>query len=196
MMKNTVNARIAAAALHLAATQGWQAVTLAKIGKAAKTSMEAFKNTAALAPVIAEEIDREAFAGKVSGNTHDKLFELLMARFDIMQKHRKGILSMAEAARHDRALGCALALATGDGIYRLIEAAHIDTLPAPRPFVAATLGLVYGWAFLAWRRDESRDMAKTMAALDRGLRYADKAAEFATKYKSSDSRFTSNRKTL
>lgn len=44
----------------------------------------------------------------------------------------------------------------------------------------ATTGLlaIYGASLHSWERDESKDMAKTMVALDRHLRRADKLTEF------------------
>ncbi len=124
---------------------------------------------------LAAEIDRIAFAQKFTGSPHDRLFDILMARFDVMQKHRTVIINMAKAARHDRALTLALGRATIDGTYRIIDTAKISN--PPRPVLAAGITAIYGWAFFAWQRDTSRDMAKTMAALDRGLRLASKALE-------------------
>jgi nucleoside-diphosphate-sugar epimerase len=177
------NAKISAAALRLAAT-GWEKVTLDAVARAAKIAPAALKKRFAapadFIPVIAAEIDREAFksAGK-TGAPHDILFDLLMARFDIMQKHRNAILNMQAFAYRDRMLARALACATWDGAYRVIDAAGLET---PRRIVlAAGIAAVYGCAFIAWRGDHSRDMAKTMAALDRALRWAGKAAELMTR---------------
>jgi AcrR family transcriptional regulator len=179
------NAKIAAVALRVAASQGWESVTLDKIAKAAHISVATlkarFKSTTNLVPVLAEEIDREAFASTgTAGAVHDRLFDLLMARFDVLQKHRQAIQSMAKAARHDRALSLALSRATLDGVYRLIEAAQIKDKTPSRPVMAVGLAAIYGWAFCVWMRDNSRDMAKTMAALDRGLRWSGKAVAFLT----------------
>ncbi len=171
--------KISQAALRLAAAKGWSQVTLEAVAKTAKMPVAKlnarFKTPADLAPVIAEAVDREAFAlaGKVPGTPQDVLFDLLMARFDVLQKNRKAILSMAEAARQDRRLSCALTRATVGGVYRLIDAAQLEA--PPRPVLAAGLGAVYGWAFFVWSRDDSRDMAKTMAAVDRALRLCGKA---------------------
>jgi AcrR family transcriptional regulator len=178
------NARICAAALRLAATVDWEKTTLDAVAKAAKivpaTLKKRFAIPCDLVPIIAEEIDREAFkaAGKISGTPHDVLFDLLMVRFDVMQKNRKAVLSMESAARRDRNLACALACATWDGAYRIVDAAKLTT--PPRVILAAGLAAVYTCAFIAWRKDESRDMAKTMATLDRALRWAGKAAELLT----------------
>lgn len=180
----TDNATISATALSLASAKGWKSATLDAVAKRAKISAAIlktrFKAPHQLAPLIAEEIDRLAFARaeKPAGEPHDILFDLLMARFDILQKNRKAILSMADAARTDRALSCALMRATADGAYRLIEAANLKK--PPRPILALGLIAAYGWAFNAWRKDTSADMAKTMAALDRALRLSGKAAELLT----------------
>jgi len=172
------DAKIASAALKLAASRGWKSVTLEAIAKSTKLPSSILKARFAspydLVPLISAEIDREAFAhlSKMSGTPHDQLFDVLMARFDILQKYRKAILSMAETARTDRPLSCALGRTTLDGLYRVIDLVDITT--PPRPILAAGLGAIYSWAFVIWCKDNSRDMAKTMAAVDRGLRLTEK----------------------
>jgi AcrR family transcriptional regulator len=172
------SARISSAALHLAAAEGWQTVTLGAVAKRAKMPLATVKKYAAsratLICLIAAELDRSAFAavGKLQGGPRDVLFDLLMARFDAMQKHRKAILSMVEST-NGRERGCGLARATLEGAYRLVDAARLKK--PMRPVLVSGVVAVYGWAFYAWRKDASRDMAKTMAAVDRGLRVAEKA---------------------
>ncbi|MDR3425786.1 MAG: hypothetical protein P4M13_12070 [Alphaproteobacteria bacterium] len=173
------NVKICAAALRLAAAKGWEQATLDAIAKGAKLSLAKLKQRFVALPDIAAlivaEITREALAAaKPAGSAHDVLFDLLMSRFEIMQKNRKAILSIADAARRDVKLSRALARASLQSAYALIDAAKIPA--PPRPLLALGLSAVHGWAFLVWRRDDSRDMAKTMAALDRGLRLAGKAA--------------------
>ena len=169
---------IGSAALRLAGEKGWRAVSLEAVAKRAKLPLATVKkhaaSVAALVPIIADNIDREAFAalGKPKGAARDVLFDLLMARFDVLQKHRQAILSMAEAAP-DRVMAFALARATMEGAYRLAGA--VEVKKPPRPVLAVGLTAVYGWAYCAWRKDDSRDMAKTMAALDRALRLAEQA---------------------
>jgi AcrR family transcriptional regulator len=176
---STDDARIVAAALSIVGGSGWEALTIAAIAKTAKIPAAALQSRFAkpndLVALIAAEIDREAFASLDSahGTAHDRLFDLLMARFDILQKHRSAILSMAKAARRDPALSRALASATIEGTYRMIEKSEL-TLP-PRPALALGIGAIYAYAFVVWRKDDSRDMARTMAAVDRALRWADKA---------------------
>jgi hypothetical protein len=164
--------------LHLAGQDGWDGVTLGAVARATHTPLGQLKKIYAkthdLVPLVAEHIDREAFgaASLHNGPPDEILFDLLMARFDVLQKNRAAILSMAKASRHDRALGWAVTRAAWDGMYRLLEAAHLTT--AARPLYATALAAIYGWTFVVWSKDTSRDMAKTMAALDRALKVAAK----------------------
>ncbi|MDE1900509.1 MAG: TetR family transcriptional regulator [Alphaproteobacteria bacterium] len=182
------DARIAAAALRLAAAKGWERVTLDAVARAAKMPVAGLRarlvTVNALVPMIAKAIDHEAFVAVGAGGAgplHDRLFDLLMARFDILQKHRQAIESMESAARHDRALACVLMRAVMDGAYRVIDAARVDSISPPRAVVAMGLVAIYAYAFCAWRADDSRDMAKTMAALDKALRWAGKTVALVTK---------------
>lgn len=177
------DAKISLAALQLAA-QGWKSVTIEAVARKTKiplaTLKKRFPAPCDFVSLVAADIDRAAFvpSGKTGGDVHDVLFDLLMARFDVLQKHRRAIIHMAAAARADKKLACALGRATLDSVYRVINAARLDA--PPRPVLAAGLAAIYGWSFYAWQKDESRDMAKTMAALDRALRLAGKAAALIT----------------
>jgi AcrR family transcriptional regulator len=177
----TQNAKIAAAALRLAAARGWENVTFDALAKAAKISPAILKKHFAspndIIPVVIEEITREtlASAGKTRGSPRDVMFDLLMSRFDVLQKNRKAVLSITETARRDHSLACVLARAVLKSIGTTIDAAKIET--PPRSVLIAGASAVYAWAFLAWRRDKTRDMSKTMAALDRALRLAGKISE-------------------
>ncbi len=176
----TNNAKISAAVLRIAATKGWECVTLQAVAKEAKIPLAAlnkrFASEHEIIPVIIEEISYKAraAAGKASGLPRDVLFDLLMARFDVLQHHRKAIESISEAAKKDRALACVLARAVFESMAATADAAKLN---APRAVATWGLSAIYGLAFLAWRKDKTRDMSKTMAALDKGLRLAEKAAE-------------------
>ncbi len=176
--KSSKDASIAKAALSIAAQKGWPAVTCDAIAKQAKIPAAAFRKRFSaphdVVPVIVEELAREASVKtkKQAGSEQDVLFDLLMARFDIMQKHKKAVLSIADAALGDAVLAKAFIRATFESMNAAIET------PFFRPALAAGLGAVYAYAFFVWSRDETRDMAKTMAALDRGLRLVGKASEF------------------
>jgi len=174
-----LNARIYSIVLRLAASKGWGGVTLQAVAKEVKIPLATFRKRFAseneIIPLIIEEITHQARkdAGRIKGSRRDVLFEYLMARFDILQQHRKAIASIADAARHDHALACVLARAVMESMAQIADVAKLNV---PRAIAAAGLSVIYGFTFLAWRKDKSRDMAKTMAALDKGLRLSEKAA--------------------
>ncbi|MDD3370736.1 MAG: hypothetical protein PHE27_02800, partial [Alphaproteobacteria bacterium] len=159
--KQTANAKIAQAALKLAAKKGWPEVTLTAVAKEAKMPAAALKKICArptdLIPLIGEEITRESIAkaGKVSACVHDALFDLLMARFDILQTFREGIVSIAEAAPHDKELARSLAHTVMKAMDATVDAA----CPGARMPLPLSLGLsaVYGFAFVSWCRDKTPD---------------------------------------
>jgi len=178
------NPRIVKAALRLAA-KGWAHVTIDAVAREAKIPATKLKQRFALpsdiAALIVAETSHEAViaAGKPTGPAHDILFDLLMTRFDILQKIRSAILNISDAARRDCGLSRILAKAALNSAYAFADASKI-TAP-PRHVLALGIAAIHGWAFIVWRKDESHDMAKTMAALDRALRLAGKTAEFLTR---------------
>ncbi|MFA4995400.1 MAG: hypothetical protein WC521_08890 [Bdellovibrionales bacterium] len=173
------NAAVSAAVLRVASAKGWQGASLAAIAKEAKIPLATLKKRYAspheIIPVVIEEMTREALAGagKVSGSPRDVVFDLLMARFDVLQKNRKAILSIADAARCDPALARALGVSVRKSMAATADAAKLGA--SLRPVAAIGLSAIYGLAFWTWRKDNTRDMAKTMATLDKGLRLAEQA---------------------
>lgn len=175
----TEDAKISAAFLRLVARRGWEGVTVDAVARQAKMSPAVLKKRFIepfeMIPLVVERMTREALAcmRTLSGDPHDDLFDLMMARFDVLQKNRKAVLALASASRKDRSLAFALGGAVWNAIHATIEASGIDG--RSRPVLAVGLSAVYGWAFWTWRRDQTRDMSKTMAALDRALRLSAKA---------------------
>jgi hypothetical protein len=174
----TQNAKIAKGALRLAAKKDWSLVTLEAIAKEAKIPLPMLKKCFfaphEIVPVIIREVTREALAkaGKTPGTPRDVLFDLLMARFDVMQKDRKAILSINNAMRYDPALSYVLVRTILESLGTMIDVTKLDM--SLRSVLVAKLTAIYGWAFLAWSKDNTRDMSKTMAALDQALRLDEK----------------------
>lgn len=177
MAKATPRDRLILAALHVAAKKPWLEVTLDQVARAGKatlaTTQEAFPNMAAIPPAIVAYIDAQtvANAGGFDGESppRDRLFEILMARFDIMQSHRQGLLAIAEACRQSPALGLAVLRQQWMAMRTMLRIAELE------PDAAHTAGLLalYHHVLRGWMRDSSADMAKTMATLDRALTRAE-----------------------
>lgn len=170
---------LARSALALAAQGPWRETTLAQLAQAAGRPLSEFYGASLgeAADCVEEAFDRaiaenmEALDAKQS--VRDRLFELIMRRFEAMEPHRAAALSMEQgvdrdptllAAAHQRHVRCArwvLALAglEADGMTGQAR--------------AQGLGVIIGQARAAWRGDDSGDFAKTMASLDKNLRRAE-----------------------
>ena len=170
---------LARAALTLAASTPWREVTLTKLADAASRPIADLYGA-----TLGEAIDcvEEAFDRAIGENidaldpsqsVRDRLFELIMRRFEAMEPHRAAVLSMEHgvdrdptllAVAHQRHVRCArwvLALAglEADGMTGQAR--------------AQGLGVIIGQARAAWRGDDAGDFAKTMASLDKNLRRAE-----------------------
>lgn len=170
----TIKGRIIEAALRLAAERGWGAVSLIDIAERAAVTLaemrEHFADKGAivrgLVRAVDDEILRNAKRPQPGEGRRDALFEVIMARFDLLAPHKAAIRSIVETAGADPAM-FQTALASQ---HWMLQAAGIDG-SGPRGAVR-TLGLasVYASVFRTWLDDEDPGMARTMAALDRRLR--------------------------
>ncbi len=178
--------KIVEAVLFLAASKGWEGITLEAIARRAKLSIHTvrqdFDSPAALVPLILDVLDREAFAqADITGSPKERLFELHMARLERFQKNRAGVIALFNAARRDKALACRLTRATGTSVKRLTTLARLDTLPTPVLFVG--LAGLHVWILRVWMRDDTSDLRQSMAALDRALRWGKEARSWVQKGK-------------
>lgn len=170
---------LARAALELAGKAPWRETTLTMLADAASRPVSDFYGGSLWEAVDCVE---EAFDRAIADNmdeldpdqsVRDRLFELIMRRFEAMEPHRAAVLAMEAgvdrdptliASAHQRHVRCArwvLALAglEADGMTGQAR--------------AQGLGVIIGQARAAWRGDDAGDFAKTMASLDKNLRRAE-----------------------
>lgn len=172
------------AAMRLAAEKGWSRLSLADIAAEARQPLaefyRRFPSRQAILTALSRRTDldvlRAVDAEAPEGEPRDRLFDVLMRRFDVLQPHRAGLRAVARATCRDPlALLCGAA-----GLRRsmsaMLEAAGIPATGLAGLLRAKGLVAVYLVAFRAWLGDESEDRAHTMAALDRALRRADSCA--------------------
>lgn len=186
--KNTkpdIETKIATAALRLAARQGWARLTLEDITRAAKISPAPAKKHFAgkndILPAIVRFVDAETAAsvGKpdLKVPPRDRLFEVMMARMDVLQEHRRAILSIMEEVRRNPSLFRRLLPAEAEAVRNMLKLAGLGSKGPREIFTVAGLLGIYGLTLCRWSGDSSSDMAKTMAVLDRSLRRVDPIVE-------------------
>jgi AcrR family transcriptional regulator len=170
--------RLVDAALRLAAGQGWRATSLAAIAAEAGLPLDqayaACPSKHAILAAFLRRIDRAALAGPAPESAaagRDRLFDILMRRFDALQPHRAALRAILRDS-----IGDPSALLGAPALLRsmawMLAAAGISTAGWSGVLRPQALAVLYLWVLRDFLSDESADLAKTMAALDRGLRRA------------------------
>ena len=174
-------------ALGLAAEKGWRDLALGDIAAAAGLSLAQlyalYPSKAAILGAYSRSIDNAVLAeaevpegGGAAESAKDRLFDLLMRRFDKLDAHKAGMLRIAEdTGRDPLSLVCSLAR-LDRSMAAMLEAAGISADGLGGLLRVKGLAAVYLAGLRAWFRDESADKAKTMAALDRALSRAERLA--------------------
>jgi AcrR family transcriptional regulator len=170
--------RIIDAMLALTERQGWRTVSLAAVAEEAGLTIlqvyRLFPSRTAILCGLFRRIDEAVLAAPVEAaadeRPRDRVFDLLMRRFDALQPYR-GALNVL---RRDLPTDPGTALAAGAALLcsmRLtLEAAGIACYGIGGIIAVKLTAVVYVSVARIWARDESPDLAPTMAALDRRLR--------------------------
>jgi AcrR family transcriptional regulator len=168
------------AALELALSHRWRDLSMREIADQAGVSLAdayaAFDSKAHLLLGILSRIDRDVLKGGVSDATdppRDRLFDVLMRRFDALTPHKAAFAAIARDLPADP-----LALLVTLPHFAQSMAWMLDTagvmLRGPLFYLQLkALSLIYLNTFRVWLGDERPDLGRTMAALDKGLRQAE-----------------------
>ena len=108
-------------------------------------------------------------AAPKQGTPREKLFDLVMSRFDQLQQHREGVLALMQSLRTDPGLSMLLYGATLRSMRWLLDAAGVPSGGVVGQLRVHGLAAIWAYALRAWERDDSPDLPATMAALDRAL---------------------------
>jgi AcrR family transcriptional regulator len=170
--------RIIDAALALTATAGWRGLSLAAIAGAAELPIlrvyRVFNSKRAILCGFHRRVDEivlaEPPAPEPDERPRDRLFDLLMRRFDALHPHKPAL----DVLRRELLGEPLTALCAGASLLRsmrwMLEAADIPTSGARGAVAVKLAAAAYLSAMRVWQRDDSPDLARTMAALDARLR--------------------------
>jgi AcrR family transcriptional regulator len=168
---------IAAAALRLAGQAGWRGLSLGDIALEAGISLgevsRCFASRYEILDGFERMIDRRMLDGAASGDIDDKprdrVFDIIMERFDAMLPYRDGINRIVRELPFDPPSGLVLAAALPRAVSWMFAGARIDIAGPLMPLKLAALSAIYLSVVRVWLKDDNQDLSKTMAALDRGL---------------------------
>ncbi len=165
------------AALDLAKERSWGEITLADIAQAAGLDLadlrREFSCKSDIVRAFQREVDTELLAKvKPAGegqSPRDRLFDIVMTRFELMQPYKPALKRIAAYLRCRPGESAALACSSLASQYWMLAGAGTK-LDGPGGVVrVAGLASVYGQVFQIWLDDPSPALDKTRAALDRRL---------------------------
>ena len=180
--------RVIDAALALAAAAGWRQLGLDQIAAEAGLTLaelrSVFPSKAAILTGFVRRTDERVLAGGKAGDedgdgtARDRLFDVLMRRFDVLQPDRSAVRAIIRDSLCDPLAVLCQGPMLLCSMASMLEAAGLSSAGPIGALRTKGLALVYLVALRAWLKDDSTDLAKTMAVLDRGLRQAEKMAAF------------------
>ena len=171
--------RIIAAALDLAKQKDWSRVTLLEIASQAGVSLaqlrEHFSSKTGILRAFIKAVDEEVIKNPpshIDGETaRERLFEVIMNRFDILAPYKSALKSIRKGTAPDPAQMRAILSSQ----FWMLEAAGINTEGARGAARVAGLAPLYASVFSVWLDDDDPGLARTMARLDRRLKRAEAA---------------------
>jgi AcrR family transcriptional regulator len=166
-------------------------VTLRDVASAADIGLadlyRLYPDKVALAAAFMACIDAAVLAGTPrqadpQETARDRLFDVMMRRYDALKPHRAALGSMRRAAARDPLLGLALGPALRRSMAAMLETAALPSEGLKGAVRQNGLLAIHYAVARVFDRDETQDLSKTMAALDSRLKMAEKWSQLFEKY--------------
>jgi AcrR family transcriptional regulator len=173
--------RILDATLALAEREGWRKASLGAIAGEAGMPLRQlygeFRSRAAILSGLMARTDAgvltETPAAEADESPRDRLFDVLMRRFDALKAQRAALKVIARELGSDPPTALCSAPAFLRSMTWMLEAAGVSSAGIRGRFRVRVLAVLYLCVLRVFVGDNSEDLAKTMAALDRRLRQAE-----------------------
>lgn len=170
--------RIIDAAMALIASRGWRSVSLAAVaeetGQTVLQVYRVFPSRTAILCGFFRRIDEAALGApldtEIGERPRDRVFDLLMRRFDALQPYRAALTALRRDLPFDPLSALAAGAALLCSMRLTLETAGISCDGIGGVLAVKLVAAAYLFASHTWASDELPDLAPTMAALDRRLR--------------------------
>jgi AcrR family transcriptional regulator len=176
-------ARIVDALMRLAAETRFEEIAIRDICREAGVTLadfrDAFPSKGAALGALSKRFDHSVLshASESDGGEgpRERLFEVLMRRLDAMAPYRAGLREVVAWLKRDPAAALAMNQVAMNSMRFMLEAAGVESEGAAGAIKLQ--GLVFAWMRIVavWLDDESADLSKTMAELDRVLTRGERA---------------------
>ena len=177
--------------LRLVAEKGFTAVALREVAREAGLGFaELYRLHSGKVSLVAAflgRVDSEVLAGMSSvvdpeETARDRLFDVMMRRYDALKPYRKAMYALRRAALRDPLLGLAVGPSLRRSMAAMLEAASIPSDGLGGALRQNGLLAIHHAVSRAFDQDETDDLSKTMAALDSRLKAAEKWSQLFDKY--------------
>ncbi len=170
--------RIIEAALTLVAQHGWRRLSLAAIAdEAGLPILRVYRNFRSKQAILAgfmrqidEAVLAEAPPVESDERPRDRLFDLLMRRFDALGPYKPALAVLRRELPGDLAAALLVAASLLRSMRWMLEAAEITTGGVRGAIAVRLTGAAYLGTMRVWQRDDAPDLGQTMAVLDARLR--------------------------
>jgi len=181
VMRNDI--KIAETVLFLLKNKNWNDLSLEEIKKKSKIQKfdKLIKNKKTIIKKINEYFDYKLsfrLKNMEQSNNKDMIFEILMMRFDILQKYRKGILSIFNSFKGKPQDLVFLLPNIIDSIIFMVNYTNVSTKGIKGQLKIKGIVIIYISSFFAWMNDDTPSLDKTMITLDKNLDQAGKILSF------------------
>jgi AcrR family transcriptional regulator len=180
--------------LGLIAEKGFASVTMRDVAQGAGLGLaelhRAYRDKVALVGAFMRRVDDAVLAGTASESdpeetARDRLFDVMMRRYDALKPHRAALRAVRRAASRDPVLALAMGPALRRSMAAMLQAAAISSDGLVGALRQNGLLAIHAAVSRVFDQDESADLSKTMAALDSRLKTAERWAQTFDKYGSS-----------
>jgi ubiquinone biosynthesis protein COQ9 len=166
------------AALRLAETRGWNATSLIEIAQAANLGLADLRREFACKSDVLKafqaEVDAEVLAKTRPTSpeqpARDRLFDIVMTRFEVMAPYRLALKRVAGDLRCRPGEAAGLLCSGLASQYWMLAGAGAKLDGASGAVRVTGLAAIYARVFGVWLDDDTPGLDRTMAALDRRLR--------------------------
>ncbi len=178
--------KIITAALELAVDQGWEFTTLRDIADKASVSLldlyDVVEDKQDILILLGRSIDRQVMEhveidSDDALTARDRLFDIMMDRYEVLNQYRSGLVAILDSFKCDPKQAIISLPHLCRSMNWMLEASGIETAGIKGALKVAGLTGIYLKVLKTWADDESQDLSKTMASLDKALERGESVAD-------------------
>ncbi|MBS41275.1 MAG: hypothetical protein CMM83_06125 [Rhodospirillales bacterium] len=177
---SNIRSKIIKAALKCASEVRWKKVSLLMIAEEVDLPLaEIYKHFPSKLAVVGALLERSTdliFSRDepYSSNepVHDRLLDNILKRFEILEEDKQAIVSIVKDTKFDPLANLFLAPKLFNSMAQTLEKSGINSSGLVGMMRIKGVTVIYLMAFNIWMHDNSPDLEKTMAFLDRRLKQA------------------------